>query len=133
TSANEVIGTFASINARSMAVSADDDVAIIDRDSKTIVVADRDGKGLTKVPAKGTAYDINDPADGAFDPLGTLYVLDGGKAGIYIFKPGGTFVTAILPTPNDPTSIQRPRALALDAAGRLYVYDERLQRIQIYQ
>jgi hypothetical protein len=121
------------VNARSLAVSANDDVAMIDRDAKAIVVADRDGKVVSKLAPKGTGYELSDPADVAFDALGHLYVLDADRPSIYVFRPGGSLATTLLTIASDPTSIQRPRALAVDAAGRLYVYDERLQRIQIYQ
>jgi hypothetical protein len=129
--ANEVLGTFTAVNARRMAVSSADDVAIIDRDGRTVQVVDRDGKPIYRVAAKGTGYDLPDPADVAFDSFGHLYIMDGGKPVIYVFRPGGTLLTSL--AASDPAALQRPRALAVDGAGRLYLYDDRLQRIQIFQ
>jgi TolA-binding protein len=129
--AGEVLGTFTSINARRMVVSADDDVAIIDRDARTVLVADRDGKQLFRLAAKGTGYELSEPVDLAFDVLGHLYVLDGDKPVIHVFRPGGALVTSLVAS--DPAVLQRPRALTVDGAGRLLLYDDRLQRIQIFQ
>ena len=116
-----------STNTERMARSEVDDVAIYDRDAKVIVVVDRDAKPLGKIPLKGTNYAIGEVRDLGFDRLGHLYVLDGDKPSIYVFGPKNRLVTTIT------GALQRPRAFALDAAGRLQIFDEGARRIQVFQ
>lgn len=127
------VANFATVNAERLARNEFDDVAMIDRDSKGIVVADREGKVIGRIPAKGAGYQLEDPSDAAFDRIGHLYVLDSRRAAIHVFAPGGRLVTTISSPARQPGSLQRPRAMAIDAAGRLFVFDESSQRIQVYQ
>lgn len=127
------IANFLTINTERMARNELDDVAIVDRDSKAIVMVDRDGKPLAKIPLKGTGYAIAEPVDLAFDSLGHLFVLDGGKPGIYIFGPKNRLVGTVTSGLKEAGALQRPKALAVDAAGRLLVFDEASRRIQVYQ
>lgn len=133
--AGKYLSSFATVNAERLARNELDEVAMIDRDSKSIVVADRDGKIVSRIPAKGTGYQFDDLADLAFDGLGHLYVLDGRKAVIHVFGPGPKhpLLGTIASTGREAGALQKPRALALDGAGRLYVFDESSQRIQVYQ
>ena len=126
---------FATVNAERLARNEFDEVAMIDRDSKSIVIADRDGKIISRIPPKGAGYQFEDLADLAFDGLGHLYVLDGRKAVIHVFGPGpkAPLLGTIASAGKEPGALQKPRALALDGAGRLYVFDESSQRIQVYQ
>lgn len=134
-SAGKYVSTFAAVNAERLARNEFDDVAMIDRDSKSIVLADRDGKIISRIPAKGAGYQFDDLADLAFDGLGHLYVLDSRKAVIHVFGPGpkNAWLATIASPGREPGALQKPKALALDAAGRLYVFDESSQRIQVYQ
>ena len=127
------IGVFASVNAERLARNDLDDVAIIDRDSKAIVLTDRDGKPLGKIAPKGANYQLDNPVDLAFDPLGHLYVLDGNRAAIHVFGAKNRALAVATASGKDAGSLQRPQAFALDAFGRLHVYDEGSQRIQVYQ
>jgi TolA-binding protein len=127
------VGNFASVNAERLARNEFDDVAMIDRDSKAIVITDRDGKTLSKIPPKGATYQFDDPADIAYDALGHLYVLDGRKAAVYVFGAKNRLIATIASTAREAGALQKPRAIALDAAGRLYVFDDGSQRIQVYQ
>jgi sugar lactone lactonase YvrE len=106
---------------------------MIDRSNKSIAIADRDGKILGRIPAKGPNYQFDNPSDVAFDALGHLYVLDGNKAAIHVFSPKNRLITTITVPGREPGALQRPKAFAIDAAGRLYVFDESSQRIQVYQ
>jgi len=114
-------------NTERMARSELDDIAIYDRDAKTIVLVDRDARPIGKLPLKGTNYAIGDVRDLTFDRLGHLYVLDGDKPTIYVFGPRNRLVTTVTGT------LQRPRAFAVDAAGRLQIFDEGARRIQVFQ
>ena len=110
-----------------------DDVAMLDRETKSVVVVDRDGKPLGKIPQKGTGYELDSPIDVTFDALGHLYVLDRAKGAIHVFNPAHRLVATITVPEKDPGAFQKPQAFALDATGRLYVFDDRSQRIQVYQ
>jgi hypothetical protein len=110
-----------------MTRSAVDDVALYERDSRTIVVVDREARPIGKLPIKGANYQIGDVRDLAFDPLGHLYVLDGGKPTIHVFGPRNRLVTSITGV------LQRPRAFTIDRTGRLLVFDEGARRIQVLQ
>jgi TolA-binding protein len=127
------ISNFAAVNAERLARNDFDDVAMIDRDSKSVIIADRDGKTIGRIAAKGQGYQFDDPADLVFDALGHLYVLDSRRAAIHVFAPNLQLVTTITSPARQPGSLQRPRAMAIDAAGRLYVFDQGSQRIQVYQ
>jgi TolA-binding protein len=132
-SVGKYIGNFAAVNAERMARNEFDDVAMIDRETNSVALFNRDGKALGRIPAKGTNYQIEDPADVAFDSLGHLYVLDGRRAAVLVFGSKNRLLATFTSTVKEAGALQRPRAMALDAAGRLYVYDESSQRIQVYQ
>jgi TolA-binding protein len=121
------------INTERMAVNALDDVAVIDRDAKAITIVDRDGKTLSRILPKGPNYQLDEPVDVAFDRLGYLYVLDRGKASVLVFGPKNRLITTFTLAEKEPGAFGRARALGIDAAGRLYIFDERSKRIQVYQ
>jgi len=131
--AGKYLGMFATINADRLALNHLDDVAIIDRDSKSVVLADRDGKILSKISQKGAGYEFDNPVDVVFDVFGHLYVLDRGRASIYVFGPKNRLVTTINVPEKTLGAFQKAQAFGLDAAGRLFIFDERAQRIQVYQ
>ena len=133
TQAGKFVSNFATINTDRLARNEFDDVAMIDRDSKSIVIVDRDGKNSTRIVAKGTNYVLDDPADVAFDALGHLYVLDAKRAVIHVFGPKNRLIATIAAPGKEPGALQKPKAMALDGAGRLFVFDEGSQRIQVYQ
>jgi hypothetical protein len=127
------VGPFAPVHAERLALNWLEDVAMIDRDSKGIVIVDRDAKPLSKIPQRGTGYELNDPVDLAFDSLGHLYVLDRGKASIFVFGAKNRLVTTISFPEREAGGLQKAQALSVDHAGRLYVFDDRSQRVQVYQ
>jgi outer membrane protein assembly factor BamD (BamD/ComL family) len=121
------------LNTERLAVNALDDVAMIDKDAKAITVVDRDGKQLSRILAKGPNYQLDDPVDLAFDRLGHLYVLDRGKASVLVFGPRNRLITTFTLPEKAPGAFTRARAMGVDATGRLYIFDERAKRIQVYQ
>jgi len=121
------------INTERLAINALDDVALIDRDAKAINILDRDGKPLSRILARGPNYQLDEPVDIAFDRLGHLYVLDRGKASVLVFGPRNRLITTFTIPEKSPGAFTRARALALDGTGRLYIFDERAKRIQVYQ
>ncbi len=133
TPAGKYVSTFATMDVERLARNDVDDVAMIDRSGKSVAIADRDGKVLGRIPAKGPNYQLADPSDVAFDPLGHLYVLDSGRAAIHVFGPKYRLISTITVPGREPGALQRPKAFAVDPAGRLFVFDESTQRIQVYQ
>ena len=130
----QYLGPFASsINTERLAANTLDDVAMIDKDSKAITILDREGKPLSKIVSKGANYQFDELVDLVFDQLGHLYVLDRGKASVYVFGPRNRLITTFTLAEKTPGAFTRARALGLDAAGRLYIFDERAKRIQVYQ
>jgi TolA-binding protein len=146
------LGPFATARVSRLAINEFDEVAGIDRETKSIVIFDPSGKLLARIPAKGTGYAIADPEDLTFDALGHLFVLD--RAGVYVFDPkrasraaqtpaasGRTaaplaptapLVTSFTQPESSPGAIRRATAFALDSAGRMYVADDRAEKIQLY-
>jgi len=127
------IGAFTSVNAERMVMNAVGDLAMLDRDTKAVVIVDRDGKLVSKIVAKATGYEFDNPVDLAFDQFGHVYVLDRGKPTLFVFSPRGKLLTSFTMPEKDPGAFQKPQAFALDAAGRVYLFDDRTQRIQVYQ
>jgi TolA-binding protein len=126
------VGPFAAARAMRLAVGPGDVVAVLDRDTKSVSVLDRAGAPLWKVAGKTGEYDLQSPQDIAFDRLGHLYVLD--EAAVLVFAPAGQFVTASpLGERGAPTAIRNASSLALDAYARLFVYDDRAERVQVLQ
>ena len=124
---------FSSTYAAKLAINALDDIAMLDKSAKSISIVDRDGKALGKIPGKGTGYELADPVDMAFDALGHLYVLDRGKSSVVVFSPKNRFVANVTIPEKSPGAFTRPAALGVDGTGRLYIFDERARRIQVYQ
>jgi TolA-binding protein len=124
---------FSSTYASRLVISPLDEVAMLDKNTKSITIADRDGKVLSRIPAKGTGYELADPIDMAFDVLGHIYVLDRGKGSVVVFGPKNRFVANVTMPEKSPGAFSRPAALSVDPAGRLYIFDERAKRIQVYQ
>ena len=121
------------INTERIAINSLDDVAVIDKDARSISILDRDGKPLSKIMTKGANYQLDEPVDLSFDRLGYLYVLDRGKSSVLVFGPRNRLITNFTIAENTPGAFTRAKALGLDAAGRLYIFDEKAKRIQVYQ
>lgn len=124
---------FATLNAERMVMNQIEDIAILDRDTKSVVVVDREGKQLIKILPKGTGYELDNPVDVAFDPFGNIYVLDRGKPALHVFNQKNKLLASFSMPEKDPGSFPRPQAFGLDGAGRVYLFDDRSQRIQVYQ
>jgi outer membrane protein assembly factor BamD (BamD/ComL family) len=126
------LGPFASVNTERIAINGLDDVAALVRDDKSVIIYDRTGAVLVKIPARTPAYELRNPVALTFDALGHLYVLDRGRASVHVFSPQAKFVTSFTIADNAPGAFREPGALAVDPAGRLYIYDEGNERVQLY-
>jgi TolA-binding protein len=123
----------ANIEASRLALNALGDLAAIDRSGKAIVVFDRNGKPIGRLPARGPNYDLGNPVDLAFDPLGHLYVLDRERATVFVFGPQWKLVATFSIPEGSPGVFRRAAALGIDSAGRLYIFDDQVQHVQVYQ
>jgi TolA-binding protein len=124
---------FAGVDAERIALNQLDDVAMIDREKKTVVITDRDGKPLGTIAQKGTGYEFDNPIDLTYDAFGHIYVLDRGRASVFVFSPRYRLLTTITIPEKSPGAFPKAQAFAIDRAGRMYIYDDRAQTIQVYQ
>ena len=129
--AGKYISPFATVRANRMAVGPGDLVVMLDRDNKSVIVVDRGGKSLVKILGRGQGYELSNPNDVAFDELGHIYVLDRGA--VLVFAQDGKLLTSFTPPQNTPGSFRDASAFALDKAGRLFIYDEHNEHVQVYQ
>jgi hypothetical protein len=129
--AGKYLGSFAPVRASRIALGPVEQVALLDRDNKSVALFDRSGKPAGRVATKGTGYELANPADLAFDVLGHLYVLDGAQ--VEVFAPDGRLVAIFTGDKTTTGALRAGTALALDQAARLYIYDDREERVQIYQ
>ena len=72
-------------------------------------------------PAAGVGYQLRGPIEVAFDPLGHLYVLE--RDSVIVFAPTGEFLSLFAPGAV-AGAFRMAVAFHVDAAGRLYIYDE---------
>jgi hypothetical protein len=94
-----------------------------------VIVTDHTGKTLTTIAQRGTGYEMSAPADVGLDMFDDVYVLD--KERVLVFGPSGRLLTVV--TPEASGAFKNGQSLTLDSAARLYVYDESLGRVLIYQ
>ncbi len=120
------------ITARRLTINDLDDVAALDRDAKTIVLFNRDGRTMGRVAERGTNYQLRNPVDVAFDRFGHVYVLD--RAAVLVFsRDGAKLLTTFTVPEKTPGALTSGEALALDSAARLYVFDDRSESVHIYR
>lgn len=128
-----VVGPFANGRPSRVVASSEDDVAMLDRDTRQVTVSGRSGTALFKLAEKGAAYRFENPVDVTFDALGFLYVLDRELGSVHIFDPAGTFVLSFSLPENAPGAFRRAAAIAVDQAGRLLIADDRATGILVFQ
>ena len=116
---------------RRMAINELDEVAVL-TDAKTVVLFARDGRILKQLAERGTDYQLRNPVAVAFDAFGHIYVQD--RAALLVFSPeGGRLLTTFTVPEKAPGGMTNAEALALDTAGRLYVFDSRTDAVQVYR
>jgi hypothetical protein len=118
-----------------LAVGTLDQIAALDRSDKSVSVWTRDGKPRGRIQSKGADWRFETPVDLTFDAFDHLYVLDRGTGSVSIFvlSPNPRLVATFSLEERAPGAFRRATAVALDRAGRLYVHDDRAERIQVYQ
>ena len=60
-------------------------------------------------------------------------MLDRGRSAVFVFGAKNKLISTLTVPSNSPGALTRAEALGVDAAGRLYVFDDRSRRIQVYQ
>jgi TolA-binding protein len=124
---------FSPVVADRLALNALEDVAVLDRDGKSVTVLDRDGKRILQAGARGIGYQFEEPIDLSFDRLGHLYVLDRSKGSVLVFGAAAKLIATLSIPEKSPGAFRRATAFSMDSAGRLYIFDERSQLVQVYQ
>ena len=117
------------VDAARIAVGPLGEAAAIERETGALVLIAPDGK-TRPIPATGPGYTLRGPIDLAFDPLGHLYVLE--RDSVVVFSPTGEFLSVFAPG-SAAGAFRTAAAFHVDAAGRLYVYDEDSERLQLFQ
>ena len=127
------LGEYArAIEARRLAINEVDEVAAIDSDTKAVTLFGRDAKILKQIAARGTGYQFRNPMDVELDAFGHIYVLD--RASVMVFSPDGArLLTTFASTDKTPGAFGDADALALDTAGRLFVFDGRSNTVKVYR
>jgi TolA-binding protein len=130
-----VIGTVGKGRVDRYATGSLDQIAALDKDAKTVTVMTQDGKPAASLQPRGQGWQFDEPVDVAFDAFDHLYVLDRGLGTVFIFTmaPAPRLVSSFSIPEKAPGAFRRPTAFALDAEGRLYIYDDRAERIQVYR
>lgn len=106
-----------------LALDGEGGIALLDAEEKSVRVFDENGKALRTLPAKGPGYELKKPADVALDAARNLYVADE-DTGVMVFGPDGRLLTSL-----SGEELRRPKALTLEPAGALLVYDDKAQRV----
>lgn len=128
-------GPFGSGRVDRLAVGSLDQVAMADGDARAVAVVSREGKPIARVADRGTGWKFESVTDIAFDPLDHLYILDRNQATVFVFTltPQVRLLASFTLPERAPGAFMRATALAVDGAGRLYIADDRAERIQVYQ
>jgi hypothetical protein len=119
---------FTAIDAVRVAVGPLREVAAIERETHALWFIGADGKARI-IPAAGDGYQLRQPIEVAFDPLGHLYVLE--RDSVSVFAPTGELLSVFAPGAV-AGAFRMAVAFHVDAAGRLYIYDEDRQLLQVF-
>ncbi len=134
-SAGTFVAPFAPVFPSRLAIDVTDRVVSLDESGAGLTVIEHDGRPRATIPARGQGYEFDRPVGLAVDPLGHLYVLDRNKATVFVFAQGPQprLLTAFTVPPKSPGAFRKAVCFALDSAGRLYIYDGDVEKIQVYQ
>lgn len=127
-STGSYLSLVAPIDAVRLAVGPRGEVAAIERETRAVHLVTAGGQARP-IPMSGPGYMLRAPVDVAFDPLGQLYVLE--RDSVVIFSATGELLSVFTPG-TAAGAFRMAVAFHVDAAGRLYVYDEDSERLQVF-
>ena len=115
-----------------LAIDARDRVAALDGDTGSVTVYSEEGKVVDHLKPSPSFQKL---VDLAFDPMGHLYLLDRKAGAVWVYAPGDLSkpLSSFAIPEKQPGTFRRASAFGIDGAGRLYIYDEGAERIQVYQ
>ena len=133
--AGKYVGPFAAAFAQRMAIDVTDRVVALDQEGNGLTLLDHDGRLRSKIPPRGQGYEFDKPVDVTVDALGHVYLLDRNAATVFVFSQGDQprLITAFAVPAKSPGYFRKAVCIAVDAAGRLYIYDDDLEKIQVYR
>jgi YD repeat-containing protein len=112
-----------------VAIDAQGNVWVADRENNRIEKFNSDGEYLIKFGVQGSADgQLNAPAALAIDAQGNVWVADKGNNRIQKFSPGGEFLAKFGVAGIGEGKLFSPTAIAIDAAGRIWISD--LSKVQ---
>jgi hypothetical protein len=131
--AGKYVGPFAPVLAQRVAIDVTDRVVVLDDEGNGLTLVEHDGRLRTRIPPRGQGYEFDKPVDLAVDALGHVYLLDRGT--VFVFSPEDQpkLIAAFSVPPKAPGYFRKAVCFAIDAAGRLFIYDDDAERIQVYQ
>jgi outer membrane protein assembly factor BamD (BamD/ComL family) len=103
-----------------MLVDSEGGIVVLDRADRSVRVFDETGKLLRSL---GPRSDMRKPLDVAVDAFQNVYVVDE-DAGVLVLSPQGQLLATV-----GSQELSKPKALTVDPAGAILVYDEKAQRI----
>jgi TolA-binding protein len=127
------LGPFAALHTVRMAINDRDEIVAVDRETKAIVLLDRQGAIVRRILPKGEGYQIENVNDVAIDSLGHVYALDRDQATVFVFMNDGKLLASLKSPENGEAAFRETTAFTLDPAGRLFLADERTHQVVIYQ
>lgn len=106
--------------AESIAMDAQDRLAVLLKDGKKVALYDRRGKLLFTIAASGPGYSFQDPALVRVDAFGHIYVLDRGLRAVHVFDRQGKLLAQCL-----ITGSRSVKQFAVSDAGEIYAWDDK--------
>lgn len=105
----------------------------VDLDDHKVIAYAPNGKELFRIATRGTdPGQVNIPLDATITEDGTLHILDSGNFRIQSFDETGKFLSSFGSVGNGLGNFSRPRRIASDAEGNIYVSDASFNNVQIF-
>lgn len=111
------------------------DTGGVDSDSHCLWLYDGEGRSLGRLGRRGSGDgEFNLPSDAVVAPDGAaLWVLDAGNFRVQAFDRAGRFLRAFGSVGHNVGQFARPRGLAVDREGLVYVSDAAFCNVQVFQ
>jgi DNA-binding beta-propeller fold protein YncE len=117
-----------------VAVDRDGRVYVTDTLNARVQVFDTDGRYLSTIGERGTAWGMFDTPKGvALDGFGNVYVVDSGWSNVQIFNQRRQVLLFFGGRGPLPGLLKNPTAITIDRDNRIYVADHLNHRIEVYR